>query len=124
MLKEAKTKVSLADECMAKVTHGDGVERSGYAILTDASALPLRNECIDRIGISFDICDLLYMNPKARAYLEEILRVLVPGGILVCIETGHTKNRPLREVLHLYFKHVVPMVGWLVSKQRRLPIFR
>ncbi len=87
-------------------------------ILADAEHLPFRDECIDRIGISFSFRNLVYKNPKAKIALKEVLRTLRPSGWFACVETSQPRWRLVRDVYHLYLRRVVPLVGSLISKKR------
>ncbi|NIP66887.1 ubiquinone/menaquinone biosynthesis methyltransferase [Candidatus Bathyarchaeota archaeon] len=87
-------------------------------ILADAGHLPFKNECIDRIAISFSFRNLVYGNPLAKIYLKEVLRTLRPRGRLVCVETSQPRTSPLRFLYHLYLRKVVPLVGGLMSGQK------
>jgi len=86
-------------------------------ILADATCLPFRHRCIDRIGVSFSFRNLVYRNPNAMTCLKEIVRVLQPRGKFVCIETSQPRPRLLRILYHLYLRKVVPFVGGLVSRR-------
>lgn len=105
MLKRAKTKVN------PHALHTS-------FILVDAAHLPFKDNCLERVCTSFSFRNLLYKNPKAMIYLREILRVLCAGGKFVCIETSQPKRRPLKMLYHLYLQKVVPLLGWLVSRQK------
>ncbi len=48
--------------------------------------------------------------------LSEQLRVLKPGGRMVCLEITHPPNPFFGGLFHLYFDRLVPMLGKLVGK--------
>jgi demethylmenaquinone methyltransferase/2-methoxy-6-polyprenyl-1,4-benzoquinol methylase len=84
-------------------------------ILGDAAHLPLKNEAVNRICISFSFRNLIYRNPKAKTFLMEVLRALRLQGKFVFVETSQPKSLFLRILYHLYLNRVVPLVGWLIS---------
>ena len=50
--------------------------------------------------------------------LTEMQRVLKPGGQLMILEFSYPKNRFIAWVYDLYFSHILPYVGRLLSKDR------
>jgi len=48
--------------------------------------------------------------------LQEIYRVLQPGGQLVILEFTKPKLFPFKQLFNLYFKHILPVIGRLQSK--------
>jgi demethylmenaquinone methyltransferase/2-methoxy-6-polyprenyl-1,4-benzoquinol methylase len=84
-------------------------------ILADATHLPLKNDAVNRIGISFSFRNLIYRNPKAKTFLMEVLRILRFQGKFVFVETSQPKSLFLRILYHLYLSRVVPLIGWLIS---------
>ena len=44
-------------------------------------------------------------------FLQEILRVLKPGGVLVSLDVGKVRIPILAELNNLYFFHFVPLLG-------------
>lgn len=84
-------------------------------ILADAANLPIRNDCINFVSMSFSFRNLIFRNPSANTYLKEILRVLRVGGRFVFIETSQPKTYPLRIFLHFYLKRIVPLIGGVIS---------
>ena len=48
--------------------------------------------------------------------LEDMLRVLRPGGKVVILEFSKPKVFPLKQIYGLYFKAVLPLIGKIISK--------
>ena len=53
--------------------------------------------------------------PEARRGLEELLRVLKPGGMAAILEFSQPANRPFAALYGFFSKHVLPRVGGLIS---------
>ncbi|MDH3458573.1 MAG: class I SAM-dependent methyltransferase, partial [Gemmatimonadota bacterium] len=66
----------------------------------------------DGCMIAFGIRNLADLD----AGLAEMARVLKPGGRLVILEFSLPPTRAVRSLYLLYFRHVLPRVGRLVSK--------
>ncbi len=83
-------------------------------ITGDAAHLPFTDDYFDCVGISFAFRNLTYNNPLCRPHLEEVKRVLKPGGRYVIIESSQSRNRFIRSLEHLYLRGFVGPVGmWL-----------
>ena len=80
-------------------------------ILADAAHLPFKDQCFDRIGISFSFRNLIYRNPRAKDYIKAILSALRPRGQFIFVETSQPKHRSLQILYHLYHRKIVKFIG-------------
>jgi demethylmenaquinone methyltransferase/2-methoxy-6-polyprenyl-1,4-benzoquinol methylase len=80
----------------------------------DATAVPLADAAVDAAMVAFGIRNVL---DPARA-CAEFHRVLRPGGRLAILEFGSPRLPGLRAAYLWYFRHVLPLVGRLISHHR------
>ncbi len=80
----------------------------------DALRLPFRDDTFDAAMAAFGVRNF----EDIGAGLGEMHRVLQPGGQLVVLEFFHPSGRPLRAVLDLYIRHVLPLLGRRISRDR------
>jgi demethylmenaquinone methyltransferase/2-methoxy-6-polyprenyl-1,4-benzoquinol methylase len=83
-------------------------------VVADALALPLDDHSVDGAIVAFGIRNVANLD----ACLAEVGRVLRPGGRFVILEFSTPPSRVIRWAYHLYFHHVLPMIGRLVSGHR------
>lgn len=88
-----------------------GLSERAFLQLGDACALPLPDAAADYATIAFGIRNV----ESPAAGLRELHRVLKPGGQLFVLEFGLPPNRWLRHLYLLYFRHVLPRLGGLLS---------
>ncbi|MGL6236035.1 MAG: demethylmenaquinone methyltransferase [Segniliparus sp.] len=88
-----------------------GAWRGVPMVVADATRLPFPDEAFDAVCISFGLRNV---NPVAAA-LEEILRVLVPGGRLVICEFSTPTPAPVRYVYRNWVMPVHMKASRLVS---------
>ena len=84
-------------------------------INADVGNLPFADGYFDCVGISFAFRNLTYNNPNTQAYLNEILRVLRPGGRFVIVESSQPKTAFIRFFHHLYLRIWVFPSGYILS---------
>ena len=77
----------------------------------DALALPFADGTFDAVTSGYLIRNVV--NPH-RAFQEQ-LRVLKPGGRVVCLETSPPKQNLLRPLIALHLKVTIPFLGRLVG---------
>ena len=80
----------------------------------DGLQLPLTNDTLDAISIAFGFRNLA----NYRAGLEELHRVLKPGGTLAILEFSHPSRWVTKTAYGFYARVMVPIVGTLVSGSR------
>jgi demethylmenaquinone methyltransferase/2-methoxy-6-polyprenyl-1,4-benzoquinol methylase len=88
-----------------------GVAGNLYYAQVNAETLPFPDNHFDCISIGFGLRNVTH---KQRA-LEEMFRVLRPGGRALVLEFSHPGSRPLRKAYDLYSFSVLPVLGRLVA---------
>jgi len=81
----------------------------------NVAAMPYEDGFFDAAGISFGIRNLVYENSNAGKHLEEIRRVIRPGGRFVVLESSKPVNRLWRVFNNLYLQWILPWLGGLIS---------
>lgn len=77
----------------------------------DALRLPVRDASVDGVTCGFALRNFTALEP----FFAECARVLRPGGRLALLEVAEPTGRIARAGHQAYFRHVVPMVGRLLS---------
>ena len=80
----------------------------------DAQHLPFPDESFDCVTNAF----LLRNLSDLTAGLNEMARVLKPGGRLVCLDITQPPGGPFGAAYRLYFERLIPLVGGLISSDR------
>ncbi len=109
--------VVLTDINAAMLTRGRdrlvdlGLVGNLHYALVNAEALPFPQDHFDCVTIGFGLRNVTH---KQRA-LEEMFRVLRPGGRALVLEFSHPTSRPLQKAYDLYSFTVLPALGRLVA---------
>ena len=85
--------------------------RRAVVFESDALRLPLADASLDVIAVAFGLRNFA----NYRQGLEELRRVLRPGGKLAVLEFSQPPNRLLARLYDFYSRHVLPRIGALVS---------
>jgi demethylmenaquinone methyltransferase/2-methoxy-6-polyprenyl-1,4-benzoquinol methylase len=91
---------------------GRRLDRRVTLLRGDATAIPVRNGWADAATIGFGIRNVV----RPEAALDELARVLKPGGRLAILEFGEPIIPGVRQIYNWYFRSVLPRLGRLVSK--------
>ena len=83
--------------------------------LANVMNLQFKDNSFDATSIAYGIRNV--SNPIKA--LSEMARVTKKDGVVMILETGETQTPLLKNAIQLYFKHVVPRLGGLVSGNRQ-----
>ena len=83
-------------------------------VTADAVQLPIASGQLAGAIVSFGIRNVAGLDESLR----EAFRVLAPGGHFVILEFSTPRMRILRVLYQLYFHHVLPLIGRLISGHR------
>lgn len=83
-------------------------------VVADAMALPFADGEFDACTVAFGLRNF----PDYQAALNEMARVVRPGGRIVCLELTPLRTPVVGPLFARYFETVVPLVGGLLSGER------
>jgi len=81
----------------------------------DSENLPFEENSFDAITVGFGVRNF----ENLEKGLQNMHRVLRPGGMLVVLEFSRPRKFPIRQLYSFYFNKVCPFVGRLFSKDAR-----
>ena len=84
------------------------------AVAADAVDLPMPDACASGVIVAFGIRNLADLDRGFR----EVRRVLAPGARFVILEFTTPRSSIVRAAYHLYFHHVLPRIGAIISGHR------
>jgi demethylmenaquinone methyltransferase/2-methoxy-6-polyprenyl-1,4-benzoquinol methylase len=84
-------------------------------ITGDAEALPFSDNCFDAAMVAFGVRNFEDLGKG----LQDISRVLKPGGSLFILEFSHPEKFPIKQLYHFYSFNVLPLIGRIVSRDKR-----
>ena len=77
----------------------------------DAEKIPFSDNSFDAITVAFGVRN--YEN-LVRG-LQEMRRVLKPGGMMLILEFSHPDSFPMKQLYGIYSRFVIPVMGRLIS---------
>lgn len=81
---------------------------------TDALELPFPDATFDAVTSGYLVRNVI----DVRRALEEQMRVVKPGGRVVCLETSPARRNALRPLVLFHLKVVIPLLGYLIARNR------
>ncbi len=80
-------------------------------IVGNCEKLPIRNDMYDRITIAFGLRNIT----NRQLALNEIYRVLKPGGRFICLEFSKVNNDIIRKFYDLWSFKIIPKLGKIIT---------
>ncbi|NBC09537.1 MAG: bifunctional demethylmenaquinone methyltransferase/2-methoxy-6-polyprenyl-1,4-benzoquinol methylase UbiE [Bacteroidetes bacterium] len=81
----------------------------------DSENLPFENNTFDALTVAFGVRNFEHLEKG----LQEMYRVLKPGGKLVVLEFSKPRIFPFKQLYDFYFRNILPAVGRFTSKDPR-----
>lgn len=80
----------------------------------DSENLPFGENNFDAVIVAFGVRNF----ENLEKGLQEILRVMRPGAMLVVLEFSKPRRFPFKQLYSIYFKFILPRIGRVVSKDK------
>jgi demethylmenaquinone methyltransferase/2-methoxy-6-polyprenyl-1,4-benzoquinol methylase len=81
----------------------------------DSEKLPFEDNSFDAVIVAFGVRNFA----NVEKGLEEMIRVLRPGGKCVILEFSKPKVFPVKQLYNFYFSSILPGIGRLTSKDKK-----
>ena len=82
--------------------------------LAESENLPFKDNSYDAITAGFGVRNFEDLNKG----LSEMHRTLKKGGIVAILEPSEPNSFPLKQFYNLYFHHILPFIGGIISKDK------
>jgi len=102
--------LEVARQKVAKANLSDKIEM----IVGDSEKMPFDDNTFDAITVSFGVRNFAHLDTG----LQEIRRVLKPGGTFVVLETSVPTKFPYKQGYHFHTSVILPLIGRLFSKDK------
>lgn len=89
-----------------------GLEERIELIKADSEKLPFKNDTFDAAIVGFGVRNF----ENLKTGLNEIKRVLKPGGVFYILEFSKPAKSPYKQIYQVYFTKILPLIGRMVSK--------
>lgn len=103
--------LGVAKEKIKKKELTDQIE----VMLADSENLPFAEGHFDAVTVAFGVRNF----ENLQQGLNEIHRVIRPGGKAIVLELSNPTAFPIKQLFHFYFHKFTPAMGRLISKDKR-----
>jgi demethylmenaquinone methyltransferase / 2-methoxy-6-polyprenyl-1,4-benzoquinol methylase len=120
LYRRLRVKVVASDFChpmltrSRKKTLARGADAFIRTVEADALTLPFQDGAFDAVTVGFGLRNL----EDLRRGLDEMCRILRPGGAVVVLEFSQPVMPVFRQVFQFYFRYVLPRLGAAISGDR------
>jgi demethylmenaquinone methyltransferase/2-methoxy-6-polyprenyl-1,4-benzoquinol methylase len=90
-----------------------GLDKQIELVHGNAMELPFEDNSFDYATIGFGLRNV----PDLTKVLQEMKRVVKPGGKVVCLELSKPTWQPFKAIYYFYFQNILPFIGKLVAKR-------
>ncbi|HYF70723.1 MAG TPA: bifunctional demethylmenaquinone methyltransferase/2-methoxy-6-polyprenyl-1,4-benzoquinol methylase UbiE [Ohtaekwangia sp.] len=80
----------------------------------DSESLPFAEHSFDAVTVAFGVRNF----ENLEKGLQEIYRVLKPGGRIIVLEFSQPRRFPFKQIYNFYFSTILPRVGRLISSDK------
>ncbi|MEF3301809.1 demethylmenaquinone methyltransferase [Paenibacillus sp. GYB003] len=105
----SRNMLEFGEQKVAKLGYGKQIE----LIHGNAMALPFDDDTFDCATIGFALRNV----PDLTKVLQEMERVVKPGGLVVSLELSKPTWQPFKSIYYFYFRRVLPLIGKLLAKR-------
>lgn len=90
-----------------------GLDKQIRLVRGNAMELPFKDNTFDYATIGFALRNV----PDLVKVIEEMQRVVKPGGMVVSLELSKPTWQPFKSIYYFYFQQVLPLLGKLIAKR-------
>ncbi|PYI55242.1 demethylmenaquinone methyltransferase [Paenibacillus flagellatus] len=90
-----------------------GMDKQIRLVHGNAMELPFDDDTFDYATIGFALRNV----PDLVKVLQEMRRVVKPGGLVVSLEMSKPTWQPFKSIFYFYFQRILPLIGKFVAKR-------
>ena len=110
-LKSGGSSADIVDVNYSMLINGMSNNNRIRYIVGNCEKLPIKNNSYDRITLAFGLRNIT----NRQLALNEIYRVLKPGGRFICLEFSKVNDDILRKIYNLWSFKIIPKLGKFVT---------